>query len=516
MPSSELLAVAIVLLSGFFVFKRRKWNARSRGLPPPPSPKGLPFIGNALDVPTKYEWEVYRRWGDELGSDIVSASALGFSVVVLNKRQLAIELLEGQSAITSSRPNAPMACDLMGWSYILPLVPYGDEFRSKRKLFHQHFHSGNTSLYRAGIHQNLPHLLTRLLEDPQDFRQSNTLFMAGTLLKITYGVDDKESTRYYIQLFEEALAPIIRAAIPGSFLVDIFPVLKYVPEWFPGAGFKREAREALALSKRFADEPLNDALKRMNAGTVETSFISEAHSSAESQGALDANAFRDIRDIAASLFSAGTETTLSSLDYFYLAMTLFPKAQERAHKELDAVLKGERLADFNDKPDLPYITAIVKEVLRWQPVVPLGVAHFSTEDCVFKGYFIPKNTIIMANQWAMLRDDAEYPEPEMFKPERFLTPDGQLDGLAPDSESIAFGFGRRICPGDHIATSTLFMAIASILTLFDIKKLQDFDPEREVRLGINRCPTDFRCEIKPRLKNAHALIQAHALQHSST
>ena len=87
--------------------------------------------------------------------------------------------------------------------------------------------------------------------------------MAGTLLKITYGVDDKESISYYMQLFEEALAPIIRSAIPGSFLVDIFPALKYVPEWFPGAGFKRMAREGRILSARFADEPLNDAVKRM-------------------------------------------------------------------------------------------------------------------------------------------------------------------------------------------------------------------------------------------------------------
>ncbi|TFK24849.1 cytochrome P450, partial [Coprinopsis marcescibilis] len=514
MSHCYILVAAAAIFYVILTFKRRMWNTRSRGLPLPPSLKGLPIIGNVFNIPTNFEWEVYKGWSKRLGSDIVSANAMGFSIVVLNKRKLAIDFLEGQSAITSSRVVAPMSCELMGWNFILPLVPYGEEFRCKRRMFQQNFHRGNMSL-RSGVNQNLPQMLTRILKNPEDFRNTNSLFMAGTILKVTYGVEDSEDVKYYLKLLEEALAPIIRAAIPGRYLVDIFPFLKYVPRWLPGAGFKHDAEEARQLAEKFANEPLADALNRMTSGNGSPSFISDAFTRAESDGVVGDKTLELIRDIASSAYSAGTETTLSSLDYFYLAMAMYPEVQKKAQKELDTYLKGERLPEFEDKPNLPYIWAIVKEVLRWQPVIPVGVPHMSTEDTVFNGYFIPKNSIIIANQWAMLKDEEDYPEPETFKPERFLTSESQHNESVVDPQTIAFGFGRRICPGAHMATSTLFITAASMLSLFEIKNPEDFNPERQVRLGIARSPTEFRCEIRPRVQNADTLIEAFALHHTT-
>jgi cytochrome P450 len=80
-------------------------------------------------------------------------------------------------------------------------------------------------------------------------------------------------------------------------------------------------------------------------------------------------------------------------------MIKYPAVQARAQAELDAMLGPGRLPDFTDREHLPYITALVLEVLRWIPAVPLGVPRATTEDDVYRGYFIPKGTIVMQNTW---------------------------------------------------------------------------------------------------------------------
>lgn len=92
--------------------------------------------------------------------------------------------------------------------------------------------------------------------------------------------------------------------------------------------------------------------------------------------------------------------TYFTMQTFYLAMVHNPHVQKRAQEELDRVVGQGRLPNFSDRASLPYICAIVKECLRFIVVVPLGVAHATTEDDVYDGHFIPKGAIVMANQWS--------------------------------------------------------------------------------------------------------------------
>ena len=91
--------------------------------------------------------------------------------------------------------------------------------------------------------------------------------------------------------------------------------------------------------------------------------------------------------------------TTSALKTFCLAMSLYPEVQRKAHVELDAVVGHDRLPDFSDRDSLPYLNAIIKESLRWMNITPLGLAHCTTEDDEFDGYFIPADSIVMANIW---------------------------------------------------------------------------------------------------------------------
>ena len=91
--------------------------------------------------------------------------------------------------------------------------------------------------------------------------------------------------------------------------------------------------------------------------------------------------------------------TNAAMQAFFLAMALYPEVQKKAQEELDAVVGSGRLPDFSDRPSLPYISAIVKELLRWHIVTPMAVPHRVVADDEYKGYFIPAGSIVVGNTW---------------------------------------------------------------------------------------------------------------------
>ena len=80
-------------------------------------------------------------------------------------------------------------------------------------------------------------------------------------------------------------------------------------------------------------------------------------------------------------------------------MSLSPEVVRKAQEEIDRVIGNDRLPTSMDRSNLPYIEAVVKEVLRWHPVAPMGLPHTSTTEDVFEGYLIPKGSMVIANIW---------------------------------------------------------------------------------------------------------------------
>ena len=165
--------------------------------------------------------------------------------------------------------------------------------------------------------------------------------------------------------------------------------------------------------------------------------------------------------------AAGSESGSTTMSWWTRAMTAHPEVQKRAQEELDTVVGRSRTPSFADAPNLPYIQAVVKEILRWRPVLPLGIPHTTTEDDWYEGMFIPKGTICLANLWQCHRDPEFYgPDAASFNPDRFLDEHGKL--IPGPSEThqdghSTYGFGRRICVGKHVANDSLFINIATVL-----------------------------------------------------
>jgi cytochrome P450 len=158
-------------------------------------------------------------------------------------------------------------------------------------------------------------------------------------------------------------------------------------------------------------------------------------------------------------------------------MLAYPETQARAHAELDAVIGRTRLPTFADYPHLPYIRAMVKEILRWRPSTPLITPHRCTEDDWYEGRFIPKCTICLANAWHINHDPEIFGKnTEDFDPARCLDASGVIrpgrSELKKDRH-FSYAFGSRVCVSRHMADNSLFINIAILLWAMKFERKKD-------------------------------------------
>ncbi|EKM75591.1 hypothetical protein AGABI1DRAFT_79751 [Agaricus bisporus var. burnettii JB137-S8] len=501
-----LLQVLLLLLCLAVYF-----HHKSR-FPLPPGLPRWPLLGNAFAIPTEAQHVFFKRLGAKLESKILHFQVFGQSMVVINDLKIAQDLLDKRSAVYSSRPtinvkDSDLPTTSMGIDYLFPFMPYGNEWRNRRRIFQRYFSPKNMSkeqdrqleFIRKG-------LLPNLLESPQNFSHELTIFfscLGGMITSSVYGIPVKRSSDPNVECQEHTFL-VSEGSTTGRFLVDLIPALKYVPEWMPGAGFKTIAREWSFMVNKVISDMYTATLKGMDDGTTRECFVSwslnEQRENDSGETILQSGI---LQETAGTIYKAGTDTRLSTALTFILAMLLHPDVQRKAQAEIDAVVGSSRLPDFDDMPHLPYLSAVLRETLRWNPVLPLGIPHLTTEEDIYDGLRIPKGSMIIANSYAMLHDEDNFPQPELFKPERFLK-EGKLnpDVLNPET-TATFGFGRRICPGAQTAISSLYLVMASILALFVVSPELDLE-DKPIEVGprfsesiISR-PLPFSCRITPR------------------
>ncbi|KAF8911741.1 cytochrome P450 [Mucidula mucida] len=478
----------------------------------PPGPRGLPIIGNALQIPSDRQWLKWDEWRREYGN-IMQINVLGQPTVILSSLKCAKDLLETRGNIYSDRPSAVMAGELVGWNRGLGYANASGNprFREFRRSFH-HFMGPKAcesqQMREVQERENL-RLLGKLMHDPDNFATHVRECTSSTILVMAYGYPaDKGDPLQLVKIAEDAMHGFAVASEPGRWWVDSFPLLKYIPAWFPGASFRQHAKAMREDLDRLCDIPFNFVLRMMSKGTFQPSFLS-SYLEENKNATSPVPGYEELAKAAgASLYSGGAETTPSALNSFILAMTLYPEIQAKAQAEIDSICSGG-LPCIADRDRLPYVSALVKEVWRWNPSVPLGLPHVASQDDEYMGYTIKKGSVIWANIWSMMHDEDIFPDPSVFNPERYLLGVGGLD--ASEAVESAFGFGRRICPGMYLAENSVFLTVATILATFDIRRV--VDPVTRVEVlpeveydGFISHPRPFKCNITPRSEHTRDLV----------
>ncbi|KAF8634134.1 hypothetical protein AX15_001065 [Amanita polypyramis BW_CC] len=450
-------------------------------------------------------------WKDRrISGDIVHFSVMGKHIIVLHNIKDVIALMEKRSATYSDRPSLPIL-KLMEADDLSSLIPYGNEWRKHRKLFQEALGKKHIPSYEHIQMEKVFLMLELLLNNPKRFMQHCKWLGTAVTMGMTFGYEltpGQENDRF-VELPEEAVRIITKLILPGSTLVNMLPFLGYIPPWVPGASSQKEAAEVKQILNVYRNEPFEYVLKNMASGNAkDCMLVGLLQGRTKIDGVYeDEKVLRDM--IATAYLGACLATYVTQLNFF-LAMALHPNEQKRAQEEIDRVVGTDRLPNLVDRASLPYVEALLRETLRWRLVFPLGVPHSTVNDDVYKGFYIPKGTIVIPNVWAFTQDESVYPDPESFKPERFFNSDGTLNN---DTIEYAFGFGRRICAGRYVAEAVLWLVVVTVLSTFNIYKAKDengveieIDPNAFIETVLSM-PLPFKCSIVPRSPQAEGLIR---------
>ncbi|KAI0317516.1 cytochrome P450 [Amylostereum chailletii] len=431
----------------------------------------------------------------------------------------------------------------------LPLSHYGPRWRSVRRILEGSLRQSSISQYQPTLRSLARKFLAATIRAPGDFRTHIKYTIAAISLDVVYGYECTGLEDKFLSLSEKATAVASATVLPGAVIVNDFPFLRYLPKWFPGMGFHKLAEEGKRQFDRARNVPFDYVKKNMHPDVVRPSVVSSFLSDCR-DGSASAEDEQLVNEAAGSVYggkglcqvvlvreltshAASVDTTSTVLSIFFLVLARYPEVQRKAQAELDAVVGVERHPDFSDRPNLPYIEAFCMELNRWRPAVPMGMPHCTTEDDIYDGYFIPKGVIIIApvlvyaltvfctppgcsvfiNVWMMLHDPGAYPDPESFIPERFLTANGL--NIVPDPLcSSGFGFGRRICPGKHLADAMIWIHVASVLATLTVRPAKDHGGHDVSLNGVDFSshivsePDHFGCNVSPRSRRAEDLVAA--------
>ncbi|KAI0335797.1 cytochrome P450 [Cubamyces sp. BRFM 1775] len=461
----------------------------------PPSPPGHWLFGN---TPTKsYPHRHFARLAETYGP-VFTLRYGTRRMVIITRVEAAVDIMVKQSHLLADRPRFISVGELISGGLRTVSMGLCELLRKHRSSLHATLEPQIAVKYEHLQMQHARNHILDLLDTPDQFINHARRYASSVILSLTYGKTTRTSHNDpEVQQLVKGLERIAYAGSPGNYLIDDYPFLEYIP------GFTSELKgyhqEELALFRG----QIHDLKERQRKNEAIPCF---ALSLIERQDEFDLTD-DELAYLAGSMFGAGSDTTAGVLPIVVMAAARHPAVQARVQAQLDKVVGRDRLPTFADREQLSEVCAYVQEIYRWRPVAPLGVPHKATEDVFWNGYVIPAGTEVHACHWAIGRDPDVYPDPEAFKPERWLNAKGEMRD---DLKYYNWGFGRRICPGQHVAERSIYMNTALMLWAFEITE----DPARPIdtmaiKDGAIAHPYPFVARFKPRIANLREKVLAH-------
>ncbi|KAJ7719464.1 cytochrome P450, partial [Mycena olivaceomarginata] len=438
-------------------------EARSKRARLPPGPKGYPIIGNYYDLPAEGSHLQYSEWKKSYG-DLILLSILGRNILVY--------------------PRMPILERWCGFGWAILTWKYDGEIHDRRKMIFQSMNKDTMPHYEQYMHKEALDLARRILATPERFLFLIDRMTATTIIRIAYGHAVYNEHDQWIGLVNNVNSSFREASKAlGTHIAEVLPLLTLFPAWIFGRKEAKAFRACYDSMNDMVNLPYNMAKKQVERQEAAPSMT---------RWLIEQNMTPD-----------GTESFSAMIKVFILAMLVNPDIQNKAQAYIDAVVADGRMPTFSDRPLLPYIDGILKEIMRWKVVSPTALPHQLTNDEEYNGYFIPAGTMVVPNSYECARDESIFPEPEEFRPERFT--DGvKLFTNIVEPRDFAFGYGRRVCPGRQIADSTVWITIVTMLYVFDIRKAtgpdgQPIEPDLVLaNSAITSFPKPFVCDFIPR------------------
>ncbi|KAF2219786.1 cytochrome P450 [Elsinoe ampelina] len=492
---ASTLRAFVVFLGGtsvLLLFITYRYYAFRRRLPP--GPKGLPIVGNLLEMPKSHPWlthtELHKKYGP------IFSMRYGLSTVIyLGTHEVARDLLEKRSNIYSSRPRMTMVGECISQGNRSLILPYGEQWRGYRRLQGAFLSPRMSNTYRELQDLESKQLISEFLTKDDFFKRFHR-YSSSLTFALAYGKRMPTGQEEEVKGVEKIMDSLNTAFIT-NWIVDSLPFLNELP---------RFVRPWQKLADFLGDEERDffNSIRAPAASRKGYNWCKDILTMKEHKALTDTQ----LSYVIGNTYEAGSDTTTMTLQVFTLAAVLHPEKVKILQEEIDRVTGRDRLPSFDDVDQMPYLLAFIKEVHRWRPVLPGGVPHAVTADDVYLGYHIPKGATIVPGHWAISMDEEMYPNPDEFRPERFIED--------PDLPYSQFGYGRRKCIGQYIGNNSMLINVARMLWAYDMERGWDVvDGEKkrahvgrfDFHSGFNSPPLPFKAAFVPRAANVPEIVR---------
>ncbi|RZV10474.1 cytochrome P450 [Natrinema hispanicum] len=414
----------------------------------PPGPRGLPVIGNTVDL-SRDIFAFFEELRDEY-SRVASYQVFGTDAcMVAHPDAIQQVLLDDHEAYEKGEVLTRNLADAMGEGLF---VTDGDQWQDQRTQVQPAF-------YRNRLNTYVPEMRATAEETVEKWRDGAVVDVNERMAETTMDVLGR--TLFGVDVTENPVVSEASDAILTRF--DTSRFWSFLPDSLPTPTNRRYRRKLDAL-QTFVDElaqqrreqqPENrgDDLLSILVGFVEASDLTQ----------------EELRDNMVTFLFAGHETTALGLTYTLLCLAQHPDEQAKLQTEVDAVCDGAVTAE--DLPELERTEHVIDEALRLYPPVYMFFRE-ATRDVELQGYKIPAGTTLVLPQWAVHRDPAWWDDPEAFRPDRFV---GDVD--RPEYAYFPFGGGPRHCIGMRFARMEMKTVLATILREYTFNLVSDPDPD---------------------------------------
>ena len=347
----------------------------------------------------------------------------------------------------------------------IALGNYGPAWRFHRKLFMTAVRQylSDQKLVEDRISEQVIRLMQYFEDQNGNDFDPGKIFMesvANVICRITFGKHFDSSHPDFEELFQLNNQYFADTETSNQlFVLDFFPITKYLP-------FRAYKSEQKISDRMF--EILRQQLKiqenefdpKVDIGSLIGNLLKERIAAANEVGAEErASILSDdyIINTVGDMFSAGYETTSTTLRWAIAYLVHHPECQRDVQSQLDDVVGRDRMPDLDDRPNLPLVLATIMETLRLGNVAETVLPHYTLSDTTLAGYRVPKDTVVITNLMAVYLDSSLWENPNSFDPSRHIDSDGQL--ITNSGNFLPFSAGRRVCAGEALAKVRLISLV---------------------------------------------------------
>lgn len=487
------LSALLVSLLAFLCFTKSKRPNL------PPGPPGWPVVGNLFQVARsgkpffKYVEDLIPKYGP-----ILTLRMGTRTMIILSDPNLIHQALIQNGPLYATRPKENPTRNIFSANkFTVNAALYGPVWRSLRRNMVQNMLSSSRIKEFRGVRDKAMDTLIHHIRSEAESNDGSVWVLKNArfavfciLLAMCFGIDMDEDT---VKKFDQVMKTVLITLDPR--IDDYLPILSPF--------FSKERNKALQVRKQQVEfivpyiHKRREMLKNPGSDKSAISFsyldtLFDLKVDGRKSGPSDV----ELVTLCSEFLNGGTDTTATALEWGVAQLIANPPVQNKLYEEIKTTV-GDRKVDEKDVDNMPYLQAVVKELLRKHPPTYFSLTHAVTQPTTLGGYDIPSDCNVEIYLPAVANNPKVWSDPERFDPDRFISggEDADMTGVK-EVKMMPFGVGRRICPGLGLATVHVHLMLARMVQEFEWSgEKVDFTGKLEFTVVMNQT---LRAVVKPR------------------